>query len=53
MTCMVILGLMPSEGLGEAYETLKDLFQFYAVTPEKVLPSPQVMELDATVTAVE
>ena len=53
MACMIILGLMPSEGLGEALDTMKDLFEFYAVVPENVLPTPQVMELDATVTSVE
>lgn len=50
---MVILGLIPSEGMDEALDTLKELFQFYAIPPEKMLPSPQVMEIDALVTSVE
>jgi hypothetical protein len=53
MVCMMILGVMPSEGLGEALDTLKDLFEFYAAPPERMLPSPQLMEMDALVTSVE
>lgn len=53
MACMMILGVMPSEGLEETLDTLKDLFGFYAVPPERALPSPQVMELEAIVTSVE
>ncbi len=53
MVCMMILGVMPSEGLGEALDTLKDLFEFYATPPERMLPSPQLMEMDALVTSVE
>ena len=53
MACMMILGVMPSEGLGDALDALKDLFEFYTVPPERMLPSPQLMEMDALVTSVE
>ena len=51
--CMMILGLMPSEGLDEAIDTLKSMFDFYATPPQNALPSPRVIEMDAVVTSVE
>ena len=50
---MIILGLMPSEGLDEAIDTLKDMFDFYATPQQSVLPPPRIIEMDALVTSVE
>ena len=51
--CMVILGVMPSEGLEEAVDTLKDMYQFYACPPDRVLPAPIVFEMNAVVTSAK
>ena len=53
MACMMILGVMPSEGLDEAIDALKDMFEFYASPPVNALPSPRVIEMDALVTSID
>ncbi len=52
-TCMIIVGLMPPQGLGETIDTLKDICQFYADPPARRLPSPKVFETNALITSIE
>ena len=43
--CMALLAFMPSEGLMEVVDTLKGMYQFYAYTPDRELPAPQLMDV--------
>ena len=43
--CMALVAFMPPEGLEELVETLKELYQFYSFTPERVLPLPHVVDV--------
>lgn len=50
---MIILGLMPPEGLEEAIDTLKEMYEFYAYPPERVLPVPKIIDVASLVTPTE
>ena len=43
--CMALVAFMPSEGLEELVDTLKELYQFYSFPPERVLPPPRVVDV--------
>ena len=42
-----LLRAMPQEGLEETCQSLKDIFEFYSIRSQKVLPSPSVQRVKA------
>lgn len=51
--CMAILAFMPSEGLEEMVDTMKDIYHFYAYPPDRVLPLPQVVDITVRASSIE
>lgn len=50
---MMIIGFMPSEGLDEVADTLKEMYEFYAIPPAKSLPSAHSSEMNGLVASIE
>ena len=48
--CCALIYRMPDDGLEESLSTINDIYQFYAVKPRQVLPSPSVEKVGAALT---
>ena len=47
MSCLHLLSSMPSEGLEEAYNVLRDMFTFYTERPKSLAPPPVTTQVPA------
>ena len=47
--CCALIAKLPNEGVDECLATVNDIYQFYTVSPSKLLPTPTIEKLSVAI----